>query len=172
MLFYSTNKAVPRCFLALFSQQEHRPRGSATPQWGGKIERPNDNQQRCRERGGGGHDHPNDNHPPHQGIEKSATTQTTIIRRLGGGGRDDDHTTQMTISRAGEGGEAGASCLLPKRQSTGAPGQGRGGGGRATCPNCPNDNQPQLHGWRRATVWGGGAAAGRCSTPWHRPALW
>ena len=79
----------------------------------------------------------------------------------------------MTISRAGEGGEAGASCLLPKQQSAGAPGQGRGGGGRATCPNCPNDNQPQRRGWRRATVWGGaGAAVGRCSTPRCCPALW
>jgi hypothetical protein len=88
-----------------------------------------------------------------------------------GRGRDDDHTTQMTISRAGEGGEVGASCLLPKRQSAMAPGQGRGGGGRAACPNCPNDNQPQRRGWRRATDWGG-AAAGRRSTPWRCLALW
>ncbi len=41
-----------------------------------------------------------------------------------------------------------------------------------TCPNFPNDNQPQRRGWRRATVWGGGAAAGRHFTPWCRPALW
>ena len=50
----------------------------------------------------------------------------------------------------------GASCLLPKQQSTGAPGQGRGRGRCATCLNCPNDNQPQRLGWRRTTVWGGG----------------
>jgi hypothetical protein len=47
---------------ALFDQQEHRPRGSAALQWGGKIEQPNDNQQRCQEMGGDG-----------------TTTQTTII---------------------------------------------------------------------------------------------
>ena len=36
-------RAAPGCFLALFDQQEYRPRGSAAPQWGGKIERPNNN---------------------------------------------------------------------------------------------------------------------------------
>ncbi len=58
--------------------------------------------------------------------------------------------------------------LFPKRQSAGAPGQRRGGGGRATCPNCLNDNQPQRRRWRRATVWGvggGGTAFHAVASP-------
>ena len=57
-------------------------------------------------------------------------TQMTISHGAGGGGRYDGLTTQMTTSRrAGEGGEVGVSCLLSKRQSAVALGEGGTGGG-------------------------------------------
>ena len=79
--------------------------------------------------GGGGHDHPNDNHPPRQGIEEdNSTTQMTIIRRLGEGGGYVGHTTQMTIIRGrGAGGEGRGGRFLSPAQMTISHGAGGGG---------------------------------------------
>ena len=133
---------------ASFDQHKHCPRGSAAPQWEGKIKRQHDNQQRCWERGEGRALPPNDNHPPRQGIEESATTQTTISRRLGGGGRDDGTTTQMT-SRHIEGGRREDNVTTQMKISHRL-------GGEIRWSHHPNDNQP---------LRGGGGRGGRFLSP-------